>query len=430
MIKKINCAAALCTVCLIFLQLALSAQQTGKTYAYKNGYWFNGNDFELKEMHVKNGMFVPRQRKADSVIDLKGMYIVPPFAEAHTHLLEGIGDVDARIQNYLSDGVFYVKNPNNVQEWTKNIYSKINNPNSLDAVFANAGITGAGGHPEAIYEDNIRMHLKGAIGEVERGWFRNKGYFPVGSAAELETIWPVILKGKPDFIKLYLSNVGHVNTPGTKKLRTGLDPAIGALVVAKARKAGLRVTAHVETAEDFRQALKLGVDEINHTPGFYLSSKDAIDKYLLTEADAKLAAKNKVYVVTALLSRDLLDDPALLPDAKRVQAANLSLLHKNGVSIAIGSDHSATPVNEIKALNELAIFDAKTTLKLWCETTPKTIFPSRKIGLLKEGYEANFLALHGNPLTDWSTTGKIALRVKHGRFLTVHNTAPQSSQGH
>jgi imidazolonepropionase-like amidohydrolase len=417
MTKKIFSTGVLLIVCL--LPLAVVAQQNGKTYRYTNGHWFNGNDFEQKEMYVKNGVFTsPRNGKADSVIDLKGMYIVPPFAEAHTHLLEGIGDADARIKSYLRDGVFYVKNPNNVQEWTKTIYAKINNANSLDAVFANAGITAAGGHPESIYEDNIRMHLKGAMGEVERGWFKNKAYFAVGSAAELEAVWPIVLKGKPDFIKLYLSNTGHINQAGAKKLRTGLDPAIGELVVARARKAGLRTTAHVETAEDFRQALKIGVDEINHTPGFYLMSKDSIDKYLLTEADAKLAAKSKVFVVTALLSRDLLDDPALLPDAKKVQAANLSLLYKHGVSLAIGSDHATSPVHEIKALNELAIFDAKVTLKLWCESTPQTIFPRRKLGLLKEGYEANFLALQGNPLTDWSNTGKIVLRVKQGRFLS------------
>src|SRR5215213_7185224 len=131
---------------LIAINCLVHAQQTGKTYLFKNGNWFNGSLFEKKEMYVRNGVFISKPSKAaDSTIDLNGMYIVPPFAEAHTHLLEGIGDADARIQNYLKDGVFYVKNPNNVQEWTKTIYARLNKPQTIDAVFANGGITGVGG---------------------------------------------------------------------------------------------------------------------------------------------------------------------------------------------------------------------------------------------------------------------------------------------
>jgi imidazolonepropionase-like amidohydrolase len=386
-----------------------------KTYLYRNGYWFNGTDFVKKDMYVRDGYFVAASSRADSLIDLQNMYIVPPFGEAHTHLLEGIGDVDARIKNYLHDGVFYVKNPNNVLEWTKTIHSKVNTPLSLDAVFANAGITGPGGHPEAVYEVNVRKHLKDAVGDVPYGWFKNKAYYSVASAAELDQLWPGILANKPDFIKIYLSNTGNTSTQ--KKLRTGLDPAIAALVVDKAHKAGLRVTAHIETANDFRKAVELKVDEINHTPGYYIESKEAIDKYLLTENDARLAARNNIYVVTALLSRDLLDDASLLPDAKKVQAANLAMLYKNGVQLAIGSDHAMSPVQEMQALDELNIFNSRTKLKLWCESTPGTIFPTRKLGFLKEGYEASFLALSANPLNDWKKITDIKLRVKKGRFI-------------
>jgi hypothetical protein len=46
-------------------------------------------------------------------------------------------------------------------------------------------------------------------------------------------------------------------------------------------------------------------------------------------------------------------------------------------------------------------FDNLTLLKMWCETTAFTIFPKRKIGYLKDGYEANFLVLTGNPLLDF-----------------------------
>jgi imidazolonepropionase-like amidohydrolase len=54
---------------------------------------------------------------------------------------------------------------------------------------------------------------------------------------------------------------------------------------------------------------------------------------------------------------------------------------------------------------------------MWCETTAFTIFPNRKIGYLKDGYEANFLVLTGNPLTDFANVKTIDLRIKRGEPL-------------
>ncbi|HEY0677946.1 MAG TPA: amidohydrolase family protein [Chitinophagaceae bacterium] len=424
MIRKIICLATLVLISFVTMQLSFSSQsELQKIYRFKNGFWFNGSAFVKKDMFVRDGMFIrSATNAADSVIDLNGMYIIPPFAEAHTHILEGVGNVDERIRNYLNDGVFYVKNPNNVLEWTKSIFSKINTPSSLDASFANAGITGPGGHPESIYEDNVRQHLKQMGKDVERGWFKDKAYYSVANAEDIEQIWPKILSGKPDFIKIYLSNSdlsAAQIAAAPKKMRTGLDPALAQIIVNKAHAAGLRVTAHIETANDFRNAAQMKVDEINHTPGFYIMSKDSVSRYMLTAADANLAAKNNVYVVTALLSRDLLDDASLLPEAKKVQASNLALLYKNGVKLAIGSDHAMSPVQEITALDELKIFDNLARLKLWCESTPATIFPKRKLGFLKEGYEANFLVIKGDPLADWKHTGAILSRVKKGKYLDL-----------
>jgi hypothetical protein len=39
---------------------------------------------------------------------------------------------------------------------------------------------------------------------------------------------------------------------------------------------------------------------------------------------------------------------------------------------------------------------------MWCEAMTATIFPKRNFGHLKEGYEASFLVLSGNPVLDFS----------------------------
>jgi hypothetical protein len=42
------------------------------------------------------------------------------------------------------------------------------------------------------------------------------------------------------------------------------------------------------------------------------------------------------------------------------------------------------------------------------------IFPDRKIGKLSDGYEASFLLLDGNPITEFMNTTKIIRRYKQG----------------
>jgi imidazolonepropionase-like amidohydrolase len=137
----------------------------------------------------------------------------------------------------------------------------------------------------------------------------------------------------------------------------------------------------------------------------------------ISAADAKLAARRGIVVITtaALIMRS--------PEAVRAafmpaQVANLKLLREKGVQIAIGSDNPPdSSVIEAEYLQGLGVFDNLTLLKMWTETSARTIFPKRKIGALKEGYEASFLALEGNPLDDWRNVRKIKLRFKQGALL-------------
>jgi len=69
------------------------------------------------------------------------------------------------------------------------------------------------------------------------------------------------------------------------------------------------------------------------------------------------------------------------------------------------------------ALRKVAAFDNRTLLKMWCETTPRAIFPGRRIGEFKEGYEASFLALAGDPIADFDNVTRIEMRVKQGQIL-------------
>ncbi|MDX1624103.1 MAG: hypothetical protein R3199_08980, partial [Gemmatimonadota bacterium] len=62
------------------------------TIAFVGGRWFDGERFVERTVHVRGGWFVPADTQpADSVVDLAGAWVVPPFGEAHTHALGGSG---------------------------------------------------------------------------------------------------------------------------------------------------------------------------------------------------------------------------------------------------------------------------------------------------------------------------------------------------
>jgi imidazolonepropionase-like amidohydrolase len=93
-------------------------------------------------------------------------------------------------------------------------------------------------------------------------------------------------------------------------------------------------------------------------------------------------------------------------------------LRKHGVSLAVGSDsYSQTAQAEAFVLEKLGVFDTRALLKMWCETTAAAIFPERKVGALREGFEASFLVLSGNPLEDFSHVTRIEARIKQGILL-------------
>lgn len=196
----------------------------------------------------------------------------------------------------------------------------------------------------------------------------------------------------------------------------------------KAHRDGLRVSTHVETAADFHNAAVAGVDEINHLPGFRPERNDPssyanLARYQISEADAKLAGDKHIVVVTTIGETAEITFSEKIPEAPRLAVramlvGNLQLLRKHGVSIAIGSDSfQGTAQAEALSLARIKAFDNLTLLKMWCEATAATIFPKRKIGFLKDGYDANFLVLTGNPLTDFANVKTIDLRVKQGELL-------------
>lgn len=393
--------------------------------ALVGGSWLVGASFVERTGYTLDGVLTfVRPARVDSTIDLAGGYVVPPFGEAHNHNIEPSSRFDRTLARYLQDGVFYVKNPNNLPSARDALAGKVNVPTSIDVAFANGGLTGPGGHPVGVVQRNIERSI----------WTADDGegvfYFTVADEAELARKWDQIVAGRPDFLKTYLL---YSDTYEQRRGRpayvgwTGLDPSLLPEIVRRAHDAGLRVSTHVETAADFHHAVMAGVDEIAHLPGFRGDTGVQLPDprvYEISEADARRAARSGVVVVTTAGGVREIDvagpDSLRRRSFDRLHTRNLRLLLGHGVKVAIGSDdYGDTSMGEAMYLHGLGAMDNLALLKLWAEATPQAIFPDRKVGCLREGCEASFLVLRGNPISDFRHVRDIVMRVKQGRLLSV-----------
>lgn len=392
---------------------ALSTPRADHGVAYVNGKWFDGSRFRQTTMYAADGIFLgSAPSRIDSTIDLTGGFVVPPFGDAHQHLIDP--RIDVTIAAFMHDGIFYVKDQGNAPIMRRVIDPALNRPNSFDYISANQGWTGRDGHPVEVIERGAQM-------SPQMAQYLKDSLDP-GTVMEVETKddiakrWPYFLGGKPDFVKVYLLNTEafeQMKSDPRRKGNTGIDPKLVPEIVRLAHEAGLQVSAHVFTAADFRNALAGGVDQIAHLPGGRASNPAP---FLLTDDDAALAAKKKVTVVTTVIQHG---DSAVTDRLMQSQYKNnIQVLRKHNVPLLIGSDvMGLTAATEFATLARSGLFSNLELLRVWSVTTPQAIFPKRKIGALEPGYEASFLVLRGDPLSDWKATRDIRMRVKQGHVV-------------
>jgi cytosine/adenosine deaminase-related metal-dependent hydrolase len=412
--------------------LAAPAASCAQSIAWTRGLWFDGNTFVPGPRWSVDGVFVAtKPARIDRVEDLGERHVVPAYGDAHHHGIDSADGLADKVTVFLEAGIFYSKNPNVIPDLlTPEVRSKLNRPDSVDVVFSNGGLTATGGHPAPLH---AYLASVGVFPGLRPEDMENRAYYIVDSEADVEAKWPRILAGKPDFIKTFLlftesspSPSGEGRSLPTPMAHHGLDPRVLKAIVRRAHASGLRVTTHIDTAADFRNAVEAGVDEINHLPQPDQRYSPDLSGYVIDAATAHLAASKGVTVVTTASTTERLSPhlpAAWIPAMRANQVANLKSLRGAGVKLAIGSDaisgerRYVTARDEVKFLSANKMLDPLALLQAWAVNTPKTILPDRKVGELREGFEANFLVLRGDPLDDPDNLHRIAMRVKQGRVL-------------
>lgn len=417
-------------ILLLFLTTTFSY---GQNLKLTNGNFFvDGKFVNYPVMYVRKGIFTfKKPSKIDTVINLENKYIIPPFAEGHTHKLDNPKELKKDIATFLSQGVFYVNVLNNFSSNVQTDRDELKANNDLEVSYANGGITATGQHPSFVYE-RILSNIKDWWLPVNTAKIRsskkgeNDAYWFMDTIKDVDDKWEEYLKTKPDFVKVYLMNCVNNDKQDPKSLSENTIKYI----VEKAKKAKLRVVAHIESFDDLKIGLRCGIKIYGHLPHYNVNfSKDLPIKIEFSEAEKALITKLKPIITPTLSFNEEFSivrneknnyqgelDTVSFNRSLKFQKESIKKLTENGFRFAIGSDRDSF-LPELLYWFKYNIFTNENILTIATKTTPQLIFPNRKIGEIKEGYEGSFLILKGNPFFNFDNVKQPLLKIKQGQVL-------------
>lgn len=421
---------------------SISAQPIDGTYI--NGNWLIDGDFKKQSFYIKDGVFTKRKNvRKDTIINLEGSYVIPPLGDAHTHNFDGADHFDSLYNLYLQEGTFYVQVLTNHVSKRKEIKDLINKPDRIDVTFANAGLTSIGGHPHNAYVTQaLNLNWRAIFNPdgkktiLESRAKNRDAYFLLNSKEDVEEVWPEILSHNPDLIKIYISNIkDHKKLVLEGRIGNyGLSEEVARFIIDLAHKAGLRVFAHIETVEDLRLGLFLGVDGFAHMPGYGGGrSTEGYGMFITPDETLSYMASKQIPIIPTVLFAPLYNqrfsDGKMKIDSVNLKKTNTFIEQEllryiqAGVPVALGADqHLTTLTPEIEYIKtQMPGITNVMVLNMLTIDGPKTIFPKRKIAAFKEGYEASFLVLHSNPLENLNALKHIKLGVKQGYHILKNN---------
>lgn len=386
--------------------------------AYVNGQWYIDGQFEQQTWYAVDGRFSARKpAHIGNVVDLKGGYALPPLAEAHNHNLQNPFLANRFAESYIESGILYglmmCGSHGNADKTRAVLADK-----GLDVKVAGACISSSDGHP-------LRMAMGPEPGSKPRKpeEIRDKSYIVIDSLEDIHIKWPLIQQGADDVVKLIMVHSEKADRRGNEEYFgiNGLRPEIIEPLINRIHRHGLRAAVHVDSAADFATAVDAGADIIAHLPGYRWEEGYQPDDYRLTTKTIQRAVKNEVTVIATASVTDMiyLKYPKKHEEVKALQRQNLKQLRDAGVSVVIGSDRffGANVIDEVLYLSELGVYDQPSLLKMLVEDTPLVIHPNRKLGAIKEGYEASFIVVERDPLKDLDALRNVRLLIRQGETL-------------
>ena len=392
----------------------------------------------------------PKSLKAEA-IDGAGKTLLPGLIDVHVHLgasgalsdqpadySKADENIDRELAAYLYSGVTTVKSVGDELDRMLKHRGSVRSGEALGADLFAVGpmFTTEGGHGDE-FAQYVPERFRAA---VEQQMVRKPK-----TAAEARTQVNELKKAGVDGIKAIL-DAGAGSTHYNR-----LDPALLRAVAEASKDAGLPIVCHTGEARDIADALDAGVNGIEHG-----SLRDSIPEALFERMkdagatyDPTLAVMESLVafskgslaplehsLVAQVTPRPMLESTTKLiastqlasmrsayagyPVRLDLASENLAAAYRHGVTLVAGTDAGNPLMVHGPGLHhELALWvkagiPRATALQAATYNAARLLRADNRIGLVREGYDANLLLVDGNPLEDISATERISEVIFHG----------------
>ena len=221
-----------------------------------------------------------------------------------------------------------------------------------------------------------------------------------------------------DVIKIMAT--GGQLTPGSHQHLAQFTTEEMTAAVEEAHRHGLPITAHAHGTAGIRNAVAAGVDGLEHA-SFW--SEDGVDDP--GDLIAQVAAKQIVVGATVGLVAipGAMPPPAILKRAPAI-IANTRRMQQSGVRVVAGTDAGIAPVKPhdvlryaIPQLVDLGMTPADALITVTSVAAQVCGLATTK-GRIAQGYDADILAIAGDPFTELDAIHRIRAAYSRGRLVT------------
>ncbi|GAB4526172.1 MAG: amidohydrolase family protein [Amphiplicatus sp.] len=351
------------------------------------------------------------------LIDLSGRTILPGFIDMHVHLVG-----DASVGGYSA--LAFSKHHHT-------IHGVANARATLLAGFTTVRNVGADDYADVALRDAIaagtvpgpRMFVSGPPVGIIGGHCSDNNLLPPeyeDYGANVATgPWEMRAKVRAN-IKYGVDLIKTCSTGGVFSKGTTLGAAQGTVeeltaIVEEARARGLKVAAHAHGNEGIKNALRAGVDTIEHASflddeairmarrqGVYLSMDIYNTEYTLAEGEAK-------GVLQESLDKER--------EVGTIQRESFTKAVRAGAKVVFGSDAGVYPHGDnARQFSRMVRFGMTPMQAIQSATmlAAEALGRERALGRIAPGYAADIVAVEGDPLADISVLENVDFVMKEG----------------
>jgi imidazolonepropionase-like amidohydrolase len=329
----------------------------------------------------------PRRYVHQEDINGSGLTLIPGMIDCHEHFT-GDGGMD-NMDRLLADtqDVFTLKAMGNCR---RALMSGVTSARDVGARFGINIMIAQGTASGAVLGPRII-----AAGE----WLQFPGTWPPGLTRRTENPEELLLAIREQIDRgAGLIKVGATGVRPNGEEFGSLGPEALGVAVRAAHDAGLKIAAHCVGLEGSRQAVKAGVDSVDH--GTFLD-----------EETVRLMAEKGTYMVPTMSTWDSRErlgrqlGMADAPDRKENSRASFRRAMEAGVKIAAGTDAGGCPARHGFIAREIELMvDAgmgpKAALESATREAADLLGIQDRVGTLKPGKDADMVLIDGDPHSD------------------------------